>query len=51
MCIQKAATSCSVIDSVPADWDYVLKYKDNGVIKEASCAEIVGCNSCESCGF
>lgn len=51
-CVQTGTQSCSVLNTLPADWSVPKPYKIGDVQQLGSCAEALGCSgSCVACSF
>jgi len=51
ICKSKGSSICSVTRSLPNDWNSKVNYRVGNNIEESTCAALVGCNSCQGCGF
>jgi|GEM_PF-2857227 len=48
LCASLGTSSCNTIKSVPTTWSINMVVVGN---ESGTCSEIMGCDTCESCGF
>lgn len=49
LCISEAQGSCSLLGSMPTDWNTQFQYKQGDQTLTGTCGGLAGCSSCDTC--